>query len=89
MVSRKWNDALGVFVGIRLCCLARAVEELTGQTLYEVFEFDPKWQWDCNELHQSEALDGTVEMVERGNPPKWLLKRFRERGVEVLNLKEG
>jgi hypothetical protein len=86
MVSRKWNDALGVFVGVRLCCLARAVEKLTGQSLYEVFEFDPKWEWDCTELHESESDDGTVEMTERGAPPKWLLDRLLEREIPVHNL---
>jgi len=25
-------------------------------------------------------------MVERGVPPDWLLKRFREKGIEVRNL---
>jgi hypothetical protein len=89
MVSKKWNDALGTFVAIRLCCMARAVEQLTGQSLYQVFDFDPKWVWDCTERHQSEASDGTVEMVERGPPPAWLLKRFREKGIEVRNLPDG
>jgi len=86
MVSRKWNDALGTFVAIRLCCLAKAVEQLTGQKLYEVYDFDPRWVWDCTELHQSDGGDGTVAMVERGAPPAWLLKRMQEKGVEVLNL---
>jgi hypothetical protein len=86
MVSRKWNDALGTFVAVRLCCMAKAVEELTGLRLYEVYDFEPRWVWDCKGLHQAEGQDGTVEMVERGPPPEWLLKRFREKGVEVLNL---
>jgi hypothetical protein len=86
MLSKKWNDALGTFVAIRLCCLAKAVEQLTGQRLYEVHDFDPKWVWDCRELHQCEGADGTIEMVERGPPPPWLLKRLREKGIEVPNL---
>lgn len=89
MLSRKWNDALGTFVTIRLCCMARAVEGLTGLKLYEVDHFDPKWVWDCAELHQAEGQDGTVEMVERGPPADWLLKRFREKGIEVRNLPES
>lgn len=90
MVSKKWNDALGTFVVIRLCCLARAVEELTGQKLYEVYEFDPRWVWDCKELHQhvSEGDNSTVELIERGPPPAWLLDRMRAKGIEVLNLPE-
>ena len=87
-ISKKWNDALGTFTAIRLCCLAKAVEKLTGEKLYEVHEFDPKWQWDCTEKHQSIGPDETVEMVERGPPPKWLLKRFQKKGVKVHNLPE-
>lgn len=87
-ISKKWNDALGTFTAIRLCCMAKAVEELTGLRLYEVYDFDPKWVWDCTELHQSDAGDGTVAMIERGPPPRWLLERFREKGVEVRNLPE-
>lgn len=86
MVTKKWNDALGTFVNLRLCCLAKAVEELTGLKLYEVYEFDPKWVWDCAELHQAEGPDETVVMVPRGVPPKWLLARLREKGIEVRNL---
>lgn len=92
MVSRKWNDALGVFVAVRLCCAARAVEKIAHALgievgpLYEAFDFDPKWVWDCKELHQADAGDGTVELVERGAPPRWLLERFRKKGIEVKNL---
>ena len=85
-VSKKWNDALGTFTAIRLCCMAKAVERLTGERLYEVFEFEPRWTWDCTEKHQSEGQDGTVVMVERGPPPKWLRERFAKKGVEVRNL---
>ena len=88
MTSKKWNDALGTFVCIRLCCMAKALEESTGKKLYEVFDFDPRSVWDCTELHQSDAGDGTVQMVERGNPPPWLLERFQKKGIEVVNLKE-
>lgn len=88
-ISKKWNDALGTFTAIRLCCLAKAVEKLTGEKLYEVYEFDPKWVWDCTEKHQSIGADGvTVEMVERGPPPEWLRERFERKGVEIKNLPE-
>lgn len=86
MTSKKWNEALGTMVCIRLCCLAKAVEKLTGQKLYEVLEFAPRWEWDCEELHQSTALDGTIEMVERGTPPRWLLERLQKKGLPVHNL---
>ena len=87
-ISKKWNDALGTFTAVRLCCLAKAVEKLTGERLYEVYEFEPRWVWDCNGLHQSEGADGTVEMVERGPPPKWLQKRMQDKGVPIVNLPE-
>lgn len=86
MTSKKWNDALGTFVVIRLCCLAKALEKLTGLALYEVFHFDPKWQWDCDKLIQCEGPDGTVELRPHGPPPKWLLERMRKKGIEVKNL---
>jgi hypothetical protein len=92
MVSRKWNDALGTFVGVRLCCAAKAVEKIAAHLgldvgkLYEVFDFDPKWVWDCNELHQSASDGDNVEMVPRGAPPAWLLKRMQEKGIEIRNL---
>lgn len=92
LVSRKWNDALGTFVAVRLCCMARAVERIAKAVgvevgdLYEVFDFDPKWVWDCNELHQAEGLDGTVEYTTRGAPPEWLRKRLEAKGIPILNL---
>lgn len=78
---RKWNAALGVFVEIRLCCMAKAVERLTGESLYEVFEFEPEWVWDCNE---TVTKDGKKRR--KGSPPGWLLKRMQERGIQVKNL---
>lgn len=96
LVSRKWNDALGTLVDVRLCCMAKTLERIAAAVgieapdLYEVFNFEPKWVWDCKELHQkANVLDGTVEMVERGPPPPWLLKRFRDKGIEVRNLPES
>ena len=67
---------------------ARAVERLTGLKLYEVYDFDPKWTWDCDGPIQCEGPDGTVETRPHGPPPTWLLERMRKKGVEVLNLPE-
>jgi hypothetical protein len=86
MTSKKWNDALGRMVVIRLCCLAKAVEKLTGEQLYEVLDFAPRWEWDCNEVIQKAQPDGTVELEERGPPPRWLLERFQKKGIPVHNL---
>ena len=88
MLSKKWNDALGTFVAIRLCCMAKAMEELTGIRLYEVYDFEPRWDWDCEGLHQSIAPDGSVQMVERGRPPEWLLARLLKKGKAVLHLEK-
>ena len=82
-VARKWHAALGVFVEIRLCCLAKAVEKLTGESFYEAFEFEPEWVWDCNEMTRKQ--DGS--MRRKGNPPTWLQKRMLERGIEIKNLR--
>ena len=87
MVSKKWNEALGTLVAIRLCCLAKAVEKLTGEKLYEVHHFAPRWEWDCAAVQQCADPDGTGAVVfrERGKPPKWLEKRMREKGVRIYN----
>ena len=87
MLSKKWNEALGTFVAIRLCCLAKAVEKLTGEKLYEVYDFTPRWEWDCAEIQQCADPDGsdTIVFEERGKPPAWLEKRFREKGVRIYN----
>ena len=78
-VERKWSEAIGVFTEIRLCCLTRAVEELTGLKLFEVFTFTPLWTWDCCELVQQP--DGTWSA--RGCPPDFMLARMKERGIVV------
>ena len=89
MVSRKWNDALGTFVAIRLCCMAKALEELTGLKLYEVHEFAPRWVWDCDKIEPAAQPDGTVEHVQKGPPPRWLLDRMQQKGIEVKNLPQS
>ena len=88
MVTKKWNEALGTFVAVRLCCLAKAVEALTGQRLYEVYEFEPRWVWDCKRIEPAAQPDGTVEMVEKGPPPRWLRERMQNKGIEIKNLPE-
>ncbi len=95
MVSRKWNEALGTLVDVRLCCAMKTIEriakhlDIEAPALYEAFDFDPRWAWDCNERHQKTQPDGTIEMVERGAPPAWLRKRFEAKGIEVLNLPDS
>lgn len=86
MVSRRWNEALGTFVTIRMCCLARAVEELTGQKLYEVEHFPPRWEWDCNARKLREYPDGTKEETIQGPPPRWLRERMEAKGIPIKNM---
>lgn len=75
--------------------MAKSVERIASaiglecEALYEVFDFDPRWVWDCTEKHQKAGDDGTTELIERGVPPEWLLKRFRDKGIEVRNLPES
>ncbi len=87
MVSRKQHRALGRGAGIRFCCMARALEsfmELPQGTLYFWAEFKPDWVWDVSEYVE----DGEGGMVQRGFPPPWLLKRFAERGTELVGLED-
>ena len=84
-VHRKWHKALGVFTEIRLCCIARIIEEklglLTG-SLYKHVDFEPTAEWDCEQ-----ALDdGKGGKTPRGAPPKWLKQRFDKKGIKVKNL---
>lgn len=79
-VERKWSESIGVFTEIRLCCLAKAVEQLTGLKLFEVFEFTPLWTWDCLEMV---AQPDGVSKAPRGCPPEFMLARMKERGILV------
>lgn len=82
-VRRKWHRALGTFVELRLCCMARLLEEKLGLpegTVYKVFEFEPTMEWDEMEVVQ----DGkTGEMRFRGEPPKWLKQRMDKKGIRT------
>lgn len=89
MVSKKWNDAMGTFVCIRLCCMAKALEQLTGMSLYEVFHFQPKWQWDCEEMIEKTDVTGTIQLVKRGPPPSWMAKRMKDKGIHIKGLPGG
>jgi hypothetical protein len=88
MTQKKWNEALGTFVVLRLCCMARSLEKLTGIPMMEVFDFPPGWVWDCDELHQCET-EGTVTMKPRGVPPQWLQDRMKAKGIEIKNMPGG
>jgi len=92
-VHRKRHGALGTGIEIRLCCLAKKVEELAGLpegTFFETFEFEPTWVWDCNSKHKTKRTlpDGSVEVkeVKLGKPPKWILRRMEKKGIKVKGL---
>lgn len=92
-VHRKRHGALGTGIEIRLCCLAKKVEEITGVpkgTFFAAFDFEPSWVWDCESLHKTKKTlpDGSVvtQEVKLGKPPQWLLKRLQKKGIKVKNL---
>mgnify|MGYP001614492357 CR=1 FL=1 len=74
---KKWNGALGRFTAIRLCCLTKAIEKLTGEKFMEVSEFKPSWDWNCKETLENNQ--------KRGCPPKYLLQRFKEKNIKVYH----
>lgn len=87
MTQKKWNDALGRMVVLRICCMAKALEEITGIDLLQTFEFEPKWEWDCDELVEKEnSLTGEIDMVPRGLPPLWLENRLVAKGITIHGL---
>lgn len=69
-VQRSGSQALGLVLDIDLCCLARAVEELTGKKFYTLVEADPEFVWDC----KGDGLN------ERRCPPKFMEERLLARG---------
>ena len=93
-VHRKRHAALGTGIEIRLCCLAKKVEELAGLpagTFYFAMDFVPSWEWDCDGMQKTQQIlsDGSVvdKEVRRGNPPKWLKERMDKKGIKVKNFK--
>jgi len=92
-VHKKRHAALGVGIEINLCCLAKKVEELADLppgTFFWAMDFRPSWEWDCDKEWETNKRqpDGSVITTKGslGPPPKWLLKRFKQRGIKVHNL---
>ncbi len=86
MTLKKWNDALGRMVVLRVCCMARALEEMTGFDLLQTFEFTPKWAWDCDEMIEVDGPFGGKVKRPRGRPPLWLEKRMLAKGITIKGL---
>lgn len=93
-VHRKRHAALGTGIEIRLCCLAKKVEELAGLpsgSFFFAMDFEPTWEWDCEQEHvlEKKLPDGSIEeiTVKQGNPPGWLMKRMEKKGIAVRNYK--
>jgi hypothetical protein len=92
-VRRKRHAALGTGIEIRLCCLAKKVEELAGLppgTFFFSMDFEPSWEWDCTAPQKVEHQqpDGSVvtEMHQAGPPPRWLKERLEAKGIPIKNL---
>ena len=92
-VRRKWHAALGRGSEIRLCCMAKKVEELAGLspgTLFLTLDFEPSWEWDCDREQISRVVeaDGTItETIKKlGPPPRWLRERMDRKGITIRNL---
>ncbi len=93
-VHKKRHAALGTGIEIRLCCLAKKVEEMAGLpegTFFLAMEFEPTWEWDCDTMQKTSRnmADGSVveEEIRLGNPPTWLKRRFDKKGIRVKNLR--
>jgi hypothetical protein len=77
-VGRSGSGALGIVVEIDLCCLARAVEKLTGEKYYRVTMTEPVFEWDAHELV---PLPGTDRTAPRGPMPPYMAKRATKMGI--------
>lgn len=92
-VHKKRHAALGTGIEIKLCCLAKKVEELAGLpqgTFFMAMDFEPTWVWDCDSEGVTKERDADGSIIEKrhrlGRPPEWLLKRMIAKGIEVRNL---
>lgn len=86
-IHRKQNPAIGVGTQLRMCCIATRLEEFMGLpkgTLLTVFEFEPTWEWDCDQPMITH--DGTLIGV-LGPPPEWVVERMAKRGIVPKNLR--
>jgi len=86
MALKKRHRALGRGSGIRLCCVARALEsymELPAGTLYFWMEFEPTWEWDSAAMVKNgDAEDNEdIQWIERGEPPDWMKQRMEEKDI--------
>ena len=95
-VHRKRHGALGTGIEIRLCCLAKKVEEMAGLpegTFFLSLDFDPSWIWDCRQQQcvRTKDVDGSIVETFRdlGEPPRWLRDRMDKKGLEIRNTKEA
>ena len=92
MVMRSAIPQAGTGVLLRLCCLAQKFEELAGVppgTFYQVFDFEPSWEWDCNQVSitRKGLSDGYDEFTEYrvGLPPAWIETRMDRKGIPIMN----
>jgi hypothetical protein len=92
-VHRKRHAALGTGIQIRLCCMARFIEQqfdLPEGTFFRSIDFEPSWVWDCDHVSitSRQNADGSISQraVRLGPPPRWLRERMEQKGIEIRNL---
>jgi len=92
IVMRSAIPQAGTGVLLRLCCLAHKFEEMAGVpagTFYQVFDFEPSWEWDCDAISVArKSLDnGRDEFTEYrlGLPPTWIETRMEQKEIRVKN----
>lgn len=88
IVMRSAMPMVGTGVLLRLCCLAKEIEQRFGfppGTFYQVYEFPPSWEWDSESQSVTREVgpDGVeVENVHLlGQPPAWIQERMTRKGI--------
>lgn len=75
-VARSGSQALGLVLDIDLCCLAKAVEELTGKRFYRLTQTEPVFEWDDDKLVPDERDFSGQTLRRLGPPPPFMLRRL-------------
>jgi len=90
-VQRSGSQALGIVLDIDLCCLAQAVERLTGERYYRATYTEPVFNWNPDtlvEMHPSDRrhlncdncytddIEEEGHVGKLGTPPPWMARRL-------------
>ena len=82
-VSRSGSQALGIILDVDLCCLAKAVEKLTGEKYYRITVTEPVFEWDTHEKVLY-GPDGQEVEQPRGPMPPYMAKRATKMGIPTV-----